>query len=513
MDKYEETVTVSENRISRDDSTLEADSSLQSTNNANPIGAHIGLFGTTTLIVGRVVGAGIYASPGPLFAQVNSVGMALVLWAITGLISAIGALAYAELATAFSTSGGEYIYLRKAFGPLRKNPLPFLFSWAASFVAFPLAMASISTVFSKYLLYLAYYRPGMEADSIPAPPNYAVKLVAVACIWAVTILNMITRHSGSQVQNITAVAKFLGLILICILGIVWLAKGTYISQFQNAFEGTSSDFWPYGTGLYLALFSYNGWNNATYSTGELKNPRRNIPLAVTISVLAVTFMYVLTNVAYFAILPVDVIKTSSVTALNVGVATMGAPGAYILTIFVMFAAFGTINGNMYSASRIVIATAENGILLPHFFAYVHPTRKTPIVALAVIAVITSCLTAPGDFTFLTKMVTLVQWIFYLATFVGLCYMRLFKPQRLQNRALKVPLPFLVIFIVIAIFLVVAPFVGAAKGVIQYIIVVCIIILAIPIWLVRVHFGRNGAGGKEAVKEMERRERMEDNDRL
>lgn len=95
----------------------------------------------------------------------------------------------------------------------------------------------------------------MDADSIPAPPNYAVKLVAVACIWAVTILNMITRHSGSQVQNVTAVAKFLGLILICILGIVWLAKGTHISQFQNAFEGTSSDFWPYGTGLYLALFS------------------------------------------------------------------------------------------------------------------------------------------------------------------------------------------------------------------------------------------------------------------
>jgi amino acid transporter len=95
----------------------------------------------------------------------------------------------------------------------------------------------------------------MNADSIPAPPNYAVKLVAVACIWAVTILNMITRHSGSQVQNVTAVAKFLGLILICILGIIWLAKGTYISQFHNAFADTSSDFWPYGTGLYLALFS------------------------------------------------------------------------------------------------------------------------------------------------------------------------------------------------------------------------------------------------------------------
>jgi amino acid transporter len=192
---------------------------------------------------------------------------------------------------------------------------------------------------------------------------------------------------------------------------------------------------------------------------------------------------------------------------------MGPAGAYILTIFVMFATFGTINGNMYSASRVVIATAENGILLPRFLAYVHPTRKTPIAALAVIAVITSCLTAPGDFTFLTKMVTLVQWIFYLATCVGLCYMRLFKPKRLQNRALKVPLPFLLIFIVIAIFLVIAPFVGAAKGVIQYIIVVCVIILAIPIWVVRVLFGLNGGGGKEGVKEMERHEGLEDDDSI
>lgn len=187
---------------------------------------------------------------------------------------------------------------------------------------------------------------------------------------------------------------------------------------------------------------------------------------------------------------------------NVGVNTMGAPGAYILTIFVMFSTFGTINGNLFSASRVLLATAQNGILLPKFLAYVHPTRKTPIVALAVIAAITSCLTAPGDFTFLSKMVTLVQWIFYLATCVGLCYMRIFKPERLERRAIKVPLPLLIVFIIIAVFLVIAPFIGAAKGVIQYVIVVAVIVIAFPIWVVRVLFGINGGGGKEGVEEME-----------
>ncbi|KAH8554214.1 amino acid/polyamine transporter I [Umbelopsis sp. PMI_123] len=475
----------------------------------DPIGHHIGLFGAVTLILGRVVGSGIFASPGPLFAAVNSVGMALVLWTITGMITAVGALAYAELATSFPASGGEYIYLRKAFGPLRKNPIPFVFAWAASFVAFPLAMASIANVFAKYLLYLAYYHPGMAADKIPSPPNYAVKLVAVASIWAVTILNMISRSSGNYVQNVTTVAKFIGLIIICIVGIVWLAKGTYLFQFQNAFEGSSSTFWPYGTGIYLALFSYNGWNNATYSTGELRNPRRNVPLAVVISTLIVTVIYVWTNIAYFATLPVDIVKTSSVTALNVGVATMGPPGAYILTIFVMFSTFGTINGNMFSASRVVVATAQNGILLPKFLAYVHPTRKTPIVALAVVAVITSALTAPGDFTFLSKMVTLVQWIFYCAAVIGLCYMRLFHSERLQRRAIKVPLPLLLIFVIIAAFLVVAPFIGAATGYIQYVIVVAVVALAFPIWVVRVLFGINGGGGKEGVAEMEAKQNNED----
>jgi amino acid transporter len=188
---------------------------------------------------------------------------------------------------------------------------------------------------------------------------------------------------------------------------------------------------------------------------------------------------------------------------------MGAPGAYILTIFVMFSTFGTINGNLFSASRVLIATAQNGILLPKFLAYVHPTRKTPIVALAVIAAITSCLTAPGSFTFLSKMVTLVQWIFYLATCVGLCYMRIFKPERLERRAIKVPLPLLLVFVVIALFLVVAPFIGAAQGYIQYVIVVVVVILAFPIWVVRVLFGINGGGGKDGVEELERVQNRED----
>ncbi|KAG2180683.1 hypothetical protein INT44_003690 [Umbelopsis vinacea] len=459
----------------------------------DPIGHHIGLFGAVMLIVGRVVGSGIFASPGPLFAQVNSVGMALVLWTVTGMITAVGALAYAELATAFPASGGEYIYL-----------LIMIFGQLPDYTRY-----NLFTLVFRYLLYLAYYHPGMAADKIPTPPNYAVKLVAVACIWAVAIFNMVSRSSGNYVQNVTAVAKFIGLFIICIVGIVWLAKGTYLFHFQNAFEGSSTTFWPYGTGIYLALFSYNGWNNATYSTGELRNPHRNIPLAVTISTISVTFIYVLTNVAYFATLPLDIIKTSSVTALNVGVNTMGPPGAYILTIFVMFSTFGTVNGNMFSASRVLLATAQNGILLPKFLAYVHPTRKTPIVALFVIAVITSALTAPGDFTFLSKMVTLVQWIFYCAAVVGLCYMRIFHSERLEKRAIKVPLPLLLLFVVVAAFLVIAPFIGAGNGYIQYVIVVVVVALAFPIWVVRVLFGINGGGGKDGVLAMEESQKHED----
>jgi amino acid transporter len=188
---------------------------------------------------------------------------------------------------------------------------------------------------------------------------------------------------------------------------------------------------------------------------------------------------------------------------------MGPPGAYILTIFVMFSTFGTVNGNMFSASRVLLATAQNGILLPKFLAYVHPTRKTPIVALFVIAVITSALTAPGDFTFLSKMVTLVQWIFYCAAVVGLCYMRIFHPERLEKRAIKVPLPLLLIFVVVAAFLVIAPFIGAGNGYIQYVIVVAVVALAFPIWVVRVLFGINGGGGKEGVLEMEESQAHED----
>ncbi|RCH84316.1 b(0,+)-type amino acid transporter 1 [Rhizopus stolonifer] len=448
----------------------------------NAVVPHMGLLSSCNMIVGLIIGSGIFASPGPVTLKVVGVGPSLLVWAIGGMLSMIGALCYAELGTMITKSGGEYQYLKSAYGLC----LGLTFTWSNLLLTNPIGTASIATVFAQYIMQMAYYNPNdLSGDDI-VMPGYAVKLVAIACIWVVVFFNAFGRKAGAMIQNVFTGAKLLALAMIIIIGWVWLGKG-HTENFQNAFANSSTSALDYGTAMYMALFSYNGWNNLNYGIAEVKNPKRNVPLAITISCFIVTMVYVLGNIAYFATLPIKTVATSSTVAMQVGSVSMGTGGAYFFALMVVLSTFGAVNGNVWAASRLVMTAAnEDGVFMPPIFGKLNEKRQTPIFALILVGIIATIWCIPGDFTYLAKMYSFTGWLFYGFTVFGLILMRFKKSTRDLPRPFKIWLPFAIFFVIIDIYLVVAPLIDAGSaGVYQYIICIVIGLLAIPIWFVRV----------------------------
>lgn len=438
-------------------------------------------------IVGLIIGSGIFASPGPVTLKVGSVGASLCVWVVGGVLSMIGSLCYAELGTMITKSGGEYQYLKSSYGLC----MGLTFSWANLLLTNPIGTASIATVFAQYIMNMASLsskNAGIDVEY----PDYAVKLVSIACIWVVVLFNAFGQKAGAYIANIFTAAKLLALAMIIIIGWVWLGKGN-TANFQDAFAGSSTNALDYGTAMYMALFSYNGWNNLNYGIAEVKNPQRTLPLAITISCSLVTMVYVLGNVAYFATLPVHIVSTSSTVALQVGQVAMGAGGAYFFALMVVFSTFGAVNGNVWAASRLVMTAAnEDSVYMPTCFGKLNEKRESPILALVLVGVIATIWCIPGDFTYLAKMYSFTGWLFYGLTVFGLILMRFKKSTRDLPRPFKIWLPLAIFFIIIDIYLVIAPLIDAGSaGVYQYVICIIIGLLAVPIYFVRVRYPRVG----------------------
>ncbi|ORZ13480.1 amino acid permease-domain-containing protein [Absidia repens] len=442
---------------------------------------HMGLLSSCNMIVGLIIGSGIFASPGPVTLKVGAAGTSLVIWSIAGVLSYLGAMCYAELGTMITKSGGEYQYLNQAYGLC----LGLTFTWSNLLLTNAIGTASISTVFAQYILQMAYFDPE-HPDAIPEMPDYALKLVAIACIWTVVAFNCFARKAGTWVQNIFTAAKLIALAMIIIIGFIWLGKGG-VHNLENAFEGSSTNGLDYGTSLYLALFSYNGWNNLNYGIAEVKNPKKVLPVAITISCFLVTGIYVLANIAYFATLPLATVANSETVAMQLGLVSMGNAGAYFFALMVVLSTFGAVNGNVWAASRLVATcAAEDSVFIPPYFGKLHSGRGTPVAALIMVGIIATIWCIPGNFTYLAKMYSFTGWLFYGITIAGLVVMRFKKSTKDMERPFKIWLPLAVFFVIIDCYLVVAPLVDAGSaGVYQYIICIIVGLLGIPLWYIRV----------------------------
>ncbi|XP_072705354.1 large neutral amino acids transporter small subunit 2 [Ciconia boyciana] len=387
----------------------------------------IGLLSACGIIVGNIIGSGIFVSPKGVLENAGCVGLALLVWGATGAVTAVGALCYAELGVTIPRSGGDYAYVKEIFGGLAG----FLRLWIAVLVIYPTNQAVIALTFANYVLHPLF-------PDCPAPEP-GLRLLAAACLLLLTWVNCASVRWATRVQDVFTAGKLLALALIIGTGIFQICKGEHFWLApRQAFS-----FWqpPAAGRVALAFlqgsFAYGGWNFLNYVTEELVDPYRNLPRAIFISIPLVTFVYVFANVAYVTAMSPQELLDSNAVAVTFGQKVLGVM-AWVMPLAVALSTFGGVNGSLFTCSRLFYAGAREGHL-PALLAMIHVERRTPIPALLVTCVSTLLMLVTGDIYTLINYVGFVNYLWYGVTVAGLVALRWRQPRR--PRPIRVSLCF------------------------------------------------------------------------
>lgn len=417
------------------------------------------------IIVGVIIGSGIFVSPKGVLRYSGSMGMAIIVWVLSGILSMLGALCYAELGTMIPESGGDYAYIKKAFGPLPA----FLYLWVALLILVPTGNAITAMTFAQYII-----QPFWGDCKAPVE---AVRLVAAATICGLTLINCYNVKWVTRVTDTFTATKIFALVIIVIAGFVHLFTG-HSDNFHAPMDGTNWDPSHIALSFYSGLFSYSGWNYLNYVTEELKNPYRNLPRAICISMPVVTVIYVVTNVAYFVVLSRNDLLASDAVAITFGDKMLGF-ASFLMPVFVACATFGSLNGAIFASSRLFFVGARAGHL-PRAISLIDVKRLTPVPSLIFMCIITLALLISGDVYVLINYVQFAEALFITISVLGLLYMR--YTHKTANRPIKVNYVLPVTFLVICAFLVIFPCYASP---VEVGVGLAIILLGIPVYYVTI----------------------------
>ncbi|XP_017155815.1 b(0,+)-type amino acid transporter 1 isoform X1 [Drosophila miranda] len=416
---------------------LERNGSTQ--NDAVHLERRLGLFSGVALIVGTMIGSGIFVSPSGLLVRTGSVGVSFVIWLACGVLSLLGALAYAELGTMNTSSGAEWAYFMDAYGPAPA----FLFSWVSTLVLKPSQMAIICLSFAQYAVEAFV----TECD----PPRGVVKMVALVAIVMILFVNCYSVNLGMAVQNVFTAAKLVAVVIV-ICGGAWKLMQGNTQHLSNAFNGPMPNVGAIATAFYTGLWAYDGWNNLNYVTEEIQNPSKNLPRSIIIGIPLVTLCYALINISYLAAMSPQEMIESEAVAVTFGNRILGAM-AWLMPLSVTISTFGSANGTLFAAGRLCFAASREGHLLD-ILSYVHVRRLTPAPGLIFHSLIASAMVLHGTIDSLIDFFSFTAWIFYGGAMLALIVMRYTKPN--YPRPYKVPIIIPVVVLVISIYLVAAP---------------------------------------------------------
>lgn len=331
----------------------------------------LGVWSALAIVIGTTIGSGIFRSPAAIADRLPGPLPMMGIWVAAGLFVLCGALTLAELAGTYPSSGGPYMFIREAWG---KVPA-FLFGWTQLVLIRAAALGGISTVFAEYSLRVTGFNPAIE------PYASYVHYLAAAAIILVGIFNYVGVKWGSLVQNITTIAKF-GALLVIILFAFALGLPQTGGHYTPAVPPGSFSMAPFGLAMVSVLWAYDGWADASFVSGEVKDPRRNLPRALIGGTAAIIAIYLLANMAYLAVLPVEEIRRSPLVAADVAQLVMGGPGVLFVGLTVVVSTFGALNGSMLTGPRTLFALAERGSVFRPL-GKVHPRFQTPHVAVTV----------------------------------------------------------------------------------------------------------------------------------
>jgi APA family basic amino acid/polyamine antiporter len=402
----------------------------------------LGLFDSTMLVAGSMIGSGIFIVSADIARTVGSAGWLLMVWLITGVITVTAAVSYGELAGMIPKAGGQYVYLREAYGPLAG----FLYGWTLFLVIQTGTIAAVAVAFAKYTGVLF---PWFSEQHILFEAGRfhisAAQLLAIAVIAFLTALNLRGLRLGKIVQNLFTVAKIASLVGLALLVFYALRLGSaWSANFQDAWQG----FWQHtdggtvvsveplfglklwaavGVAMVGSLFSAVAWENITYTAGETRRPERDVALALVLGTTLVTLLYLLANLTYLAALPLDAIRSAprdrvASAALS---ALFGAPGGVLMAALIMVSTFGCNNGLILSGARVYYAMAKHGL----FFEKIGALNKNsvPGAALVLQGIWAGLLCLSGAYGDLLDYVVVATLVFYGMTVAGIFVLRFKQP--------------------------------------------------------------------------------------
>jgi amino acid transporter len=375
---------------------------------AGSLPRRLSVWSTSAVLIGSTIGSGIFRVPSIAADQGGSLGAVAALWVTGAVLTLFGALTVAELAALFPRPGGIYVYLKEAFGPIPA----FLFGWTRLLVVQPALLGGIALIFAAY-----------SATFIPLSERQ-IRGIAVAAILMVGGANYRSLSWGAAIQNVSTVAKVLALVGLA--SVIFLLGDPEAGAFGDPVRLETARWGSFGVALIAVLWAYDGWADATYVAGEVRDPERSLPRALVGGFAVVVFVYLLLNAAYLFVLPLEEMARSELVAADAASVVLGGAGAAVVAGLVLLSTFGALNGTMMSGPRVFFALGQDGLFFRRIGA-VHPTGKTPHVAILLATTLGVAHVSVRSFEELAETFILGLWPFFMLAVWAVFRLRRTRP--------------------------------------------------------------------------------------
>src|SRR5271169_6393004 len=400
---------------------------LAKDNHSRPeLARDLGLSHAGAVVVGTIIGSGIFLVPSEMMQAVGTARLVYLAWMVGGLLSFFGALTYAELGAMKPQAGGEYVYVRDAYGPLAG----FLYSWTTFLIAKPASIATITTGLVRILETFSVFSFFSQACiSRPFTLSYG-QLVAIGATVLISWLNYIGVRRAGEFQFLFTLLKVA--IILGIVAVGFSYSGGTWANFATEFTGAKGGVAGFFAALVAALWAYDGWNDLNMVAGEIRNPQRNIPLSLIWGVATVGVLYILVNAAVQYVLPAEAVAASERPASDAVALVLGRAGASLVSAGMAISMLVTLNGTIMSGARVPFAMARDG----YFFkamAEVHPRFRTPAIAIRVPAALAILLLLfCGSFRQFFSLAIFAEWLFYMIASSTVFIFRIREPQSARS---------------------------------------------------------------------------------
>ena len=385
----------------------------------------LGLFDSVMMMVGIVIGSGIFLTSGIMAQSIPSAGLLLLAWLVGGLLTLAGALTFAELGAAMPHAGGQYVYLREAYGHLAG----FLFGWILFLVAMGGSIAALAVGFAEYV---GHFFPAVSSARPVFLTVTTAQLVAVGVIVLLSAVNYIGVAFGKAVQNLFTVVKIGAIVGFIVLGLTIGTTGTIDFTVNPSGQSLSALLIAFGVAIIAVTWSFDGWHNITYISGEVKDPQRNLPRALVTGTVIITVLYLLMNYVYLLAMPPREMAGVVRIAERAATALHGPTAAGFISAAVIVSTFGALNGAIFAGPRVYFAMARDRAFFRKV-GEVHPRFRTPAFAILLQAIWAGLLTLSGTYEQLFTYVVFVTLLFWVAA-IGAVFV-------LRRKAPDLPRPY------------------------------------------------------------------------